>query len=470
MDFNITQIKITNLYGTNTYTIPFKDNKLILVAENGSGKTTIVNIIYYFLSKQWTKLIKFNFYTIEALINDEVIVIYRSELEASFSRKNLNYLRNYSMSTRHKIQEMLKDYELNSNTIDSLDRLEYLANKYNISTKILFDIISNSEYEQIDLFSSSSKKNKLMMDNIRVDQILYLPTYRRIEQDLNTIFPAFESDFKKYRQKRDLIDKDENVSYIELVEFGMEDVVNVIDEKLRTLKEFLNYSLKNELIGTFLSKVLNKEYYEINFEEFINFDEDILSTMLSTISDDVLSKSDKDKLKIFVRNINTKYDIDPGEDRIILYFVYRLSLIYNSLKEKEEDVIQFISICNEYCKNKSFIYDNNKFTLEIKPQFNDMVDHYRESIPLKNLSSGEKQIVSLFSHIYLSNDKNFFVIIDEPELSLSVPWQKRFLTDIINNKNCTGLLAVTHSPFIISDELEKYAYSLTRFLTVDQNN
>jgi predicted ATPase len=79
------------------------------------------------------------------------------------------------------------------------------------------------------------------------------------------------------------------------------------------------------------------------------------------------------------------------------------------------------------------------------------------------LSSGEKQIVSLFSHLYLSGQNKYFVLIDEPELSLSVPWQKRFLVDVCSGSFCAGLIAVTHSPFIYDNELKKYAHSLGEF-------
>ncbi|HBF89289.1 MAG TPA: hypothetical protein DDX39_11670 [Bacteroidales bacterium] len=62
----IEQIKIEGLFGELNYDIRIDDNKLILVAENGSGKTTIVNIIYYFLSRQWTKLLRYRFEKITA--------------------------------------------------------------------------------------------------------------------------------------------------------------------------------------------------------------------------------------------------------------------------------------------------------------------------------------------------------------------------------------------------------------------
>ncbi len=84
---------------------------------------------------------------------------------------------------------------------------------------------------------------------------------------------------------------------------------------------------------------------------------------------------------------------------------------------------------------------------------------------MRILSSGEKQIVSLFSHIYLSEITGYFVIIDEPELSLSVPWQKRFLPDIIENSRCNGLVAVTHSPFIFQNNvLDNYTHNLEEFV------
>jgi predicted ATPase len=65
----------------------------------------------------------------------------------------------------------------------------------------------------------------------------------------------------------------------------------------------------------------------------------------------------------------------------------------------------------------------------------------------------------------LSGKEKFFVLIDEPELSLSVPWQRRFLKDIRNGGFCSGLIAVTHSPFIYDNDLKPYAHSLGEFIS-----
>ena len=70
------------------------------------------------------------------------------------------------------------------------------------------------------------------------------------------------------------------------------------------------------------------------------------------------------------------------------------------------------------------------------------------------LSSGEKQIVSLFSKLYLESTEKSIVIIDEPELSLSISWQQMLLPDVYRSQNCNCLLTVTHSPFIFDNEFD----------------
>jgi predicted ATP-binding protein involved in virulence len=76
----------------------------------------------------------------------------------------------------------------------------------------------------------------------------------------------------------------------------------------------------------------------------------------------------------------------------------------------------------------------------------------------------EKNIISLFSKIYLSDSKEFIVLFDEPELSLSLFWQKLLLPDIVSSQKCKFLLSVTHSPFIFENDLAEYAIGLNQYI------
>ena len=138
----------------------------------------------------------------------------------------------------------------------------------------------------------------------------------------------------------------------------------------------------------------------------------------------------------------------------------------NDVKNVEDKAIigNFLKVCNSYLSNKKeLVYDHVRSEIFVRQSLEGIQN---QPVTLNKLSSGEKQIVSLFAHLYLSEQKSYFVIIDEPELSLSVPWQRRFLTDILETKRCNGLIAVTHSPFVYDNELKQYAHSLEEFMEV----
>lgn len=74
-------------------------------------------------------------------------------------------------------------------------------------------------------------------------------------------------------------------------------------------------------------------------------------------------------------------------------------------------------------------------------------------VPLSGLSSGEQhEIVMFFGIIFRANEKTL-LLIDEPELSLHVIWQKKFVPDLlrISKENGMHVLLATHSPQIIND-------------------
>jgi predicted ATP-binding protein involved in virulence len=56
------------------------------------------------------------------------------------------------------------------------------------------------------------------------------------------------------------------------------------------------------------------------------------------------------------------------------------------------------------------------------------------------------------------------VLFDEPELSLSMEWQKKLLTDVLRSNQIRLLLAVTHSPFVFDNDLDHYAEDMNKYV------
>lgn len=74
-----------------------------------------------------------------------------------------------------------------------------------------------------------------------------------------------------------------------------------------------------------------------------------------------------------------------------------------------------------------------------------------DELPLESLSSGEQHELVLMYELLFKVPAGTLVLIDEPELSLHVSWQKAFLPELISIAKEVGFSAVvaTHSPFIV---------------------
>ena len=82
-----------------------------------------------------------------------------------------------------------------------------------------------------------------------------------------------------------------------------------------------------------------------------------------------------------------------------------------------------------------------------------VVNERQEVLSPSQLSSGEQHEVVLFYELLFKVQPDTLVMIDEPELSLHVDWQNRFIGDIskVAHMQQLDVLAATHSPDIIGD-------------------
>lgn len=79
-----------------------------------------------------------------------------------------------------------------------------------------------------------------------------------------------------------------------------------------------------------------------------------------------------------------------------------------------------------------------------------------QPLALDMLSSGEQHELVLHFDLLFRIKPNTLVLIDEPELSLHVTWQKQFLPNLLEITRTVGIdvVVATHSPFIIGDRAD----------------
>lgn len=104
----------------------------------------------------------------------------------------------------------------------------------------------------------------------------------------------------------------------------------------------------------------------------------------------------------------------------------------------------FINIVNKAFKNTGKVVDTEQSKLQFKIG-EDVLENN------KRLSSGEKQFLIVMLTVLLQRKEESILIMDEPEISMHLDWQRSLLTNIkALNPNCQIILA-THSPGVIMD-------------------
>jgi predicted ATP-binding protein involved in virulence len=456
MTAELQRIQINGLHGTSKcIDARLIDNTLILVGENGSGKTTFLRILFNILARRWKALSLFRFESIVLTLNGKDLKLNYSDINSQKVRLDEGIFSNLPKSARQALLEFMNSDEVSRDP----EFLSIFARRTGVSLKYLIEVS--------ELYECNTPENNVLSDlekaiELLDAQILYLPTYRRIERELANVVDWIDPDDIRRRRRNRILRTNNDKVYTELVEFGMQDVEDSIESESNNLEKFQRESL-NFLTLTHFGEIVSLAYQTEDVQRLATLSDDEIQAVLSRVDDSIVDSVKRDSWFKEIQKARSQSGSPSDRDQIICHYFLKILEFQNSLQNKEKNIATFCKICSEYIVDKEFVYDSASFKFSVRSisEFNG-----EEPIRLSDLSSGEKQIVSLFSHLYLSGQSHYFVLIDEPELSLSVPWQRRFLIDIRNGELCSGLIAVTHSPFIYDNELKPYAHSLGEFTSV----
>jgi predicted ATPase len=114
----------------------------------------------------------------------------------------------------------------------------------------------------------------------------------------------------------------------------------------------------------------------------------------------------------------------------------------------EDKIETAMSSRNELQQLITRMYTGNK-EIHFSDRFIDVVTESGDQIGLESLSSGEKHLLRILVQSLLAGQSS--MMIDEPELSMHVDWQKNLIQSLRALNGQAQLILATHSPEIMAD-------------------
>lgn len=140
---------------------------------------------------------------------------------------------------------------------------------------------------------------------------------------------------------------------------------------------------------------------------------------------------------------------DATQARVMTLYVQDTAAKLDQLEDFADRTRLFLQVVNRKYRHKQAGLDRDKGIVASGCD--------GEELPLEALSSGEQHEFVLNYDLLFRVAPNTVVLVDEPELSLHVAWQKRFLADLLQIVKLSEFDAIiaTHSPFIagVRDDL-----------------
>jgi len=458
------RFEVLGLHGTSkTISARISDNTLILVGENGSGKTTLLRILYGALTGDLASLYRIPFQSIRLTIDGVDTELQPPTFEEpDLTRLLFRRMAALPVAIRAQMQDLLTttgrpDSERLALLYDLL-RPYWRGPASVLRTNLQRAVEGVPEPSESAASDDTSTRLAPITDRLK-SKILYLPTFRRIEEELTRIYPlmydrALTDDIQWQREM-----ERRRSSLTQIVAFGMQDVDTLFQTETGKIQTFQSRTLR-ELTLRHFSDILSSSYSPQDTKRVAELSNETIDRLLQYADDTIVDTQARQSWYSELQRARGN-DAPSDRDMIICHYFLKILHFRDQLETMERPITSFCDICNHYLVDKELVYDSSTFGLHVKPKTTHGNDG--KPLPLSDLSSGEKQVVSLFSHLYLSGNEKCFLIIDEPELSLSVPWQRRFLVDIRRGDFCSGLVAATHSPFTYDNELREYAHSLGEF-------
>ena len=413
----IDRVEIKGFWGDRELEIDFFPDVNFFIGVNGSGKTTVINIIAAALSADFTTLDRLPFELIRIELS-EVGGRKKPSIEVEKVRNEESPYPDITYRIREKASEKYRAYSLDEFEEETLLRRRMPSRQYQLFMRqmnrgILAKLQSLVNVSWLSIHRAAASRNSPEESyESSVDQKL-----DELSTELGKYFSVLSSkvsdkiaEFQRNIILSLLTEQTENVVFSSVKAFDL-------DEEKKALSDIFS----KLQIGSKTAKIkLDKHFQEV-----------------SAARDKMISKE--------------VLDLNDLMSLVNSYRSHRVVQNWNSLLEKQAVILApkttFVEVLNGLFQRKR-VHINDKNEVEATTESG-------KKLSIRGLSSGEKQLVIILGEALLQQSAPWIYIADEPELSLHVKWQEKLIENLRRLNPQAQIVCATHSPDVVSAFADK---------------
>jgi len=416
----ITTIKVEKLFGLYSYRLPEKGsffNAAILYGDNGVGKSTVLRLAFHLLSAAKNRGHRNALYTIN-FENLEVELASGVVLNARFSKQQGHRVLTFEILKDAKVLAVW-DFHPKAEVEEYLD-IQYVTELNAAGARVIRKKSIKGE-NQIP----RGKTAFLEMLMTYVPTTFILDADRRLDSDAVSD-PSDEMELRRVMQYEDprkineLVGRSREIALSQAMSSAGQWVwgnavkgtnqgsMNVHSVYVDVLRHLMSPSQAAQAPADAKELVKSFDAIELKTNELSRYE---FATQLSTLAfrKSLVARSRKksalaaELLKPYIKSLEGRLDaVEP-----IFQIVDRLVKIVNGMLSDKE---------LSYQLSKGFFIQNKLGELLTPAQ----------------LSSGEQQLLLLFCYVLTARDRPSVFMIDEPEISLNIKWQRQLVQSLLD--------------------------------------
>ena len=430
----IESFKITKLWGYRDIDLTFNSDVNVLIGPNGSGKTTILNLLHSILSADLPSLLNINFQHAEIKLK-------------GFKGRSVR-----TITAQIDAEDEFLEIGIGKNRFPLA--IHAISGRKSPESRSIEPITTASGSTIRGIIREKIIEKELCAELTALVPLVWLPVSRRL--------PVAEYDKEKYRENS-----------LESVDVRLQELLEGLSHYHSRLNTLLSKRYK-EFEHQVLSVILySKEHDQLKASPTSPPTADEKKHLLEAFqASGLLNKQIHDRIDehfAATERVAKRVRKNPGifeeEDILVLPLIGRTKTMVEYARKLEEDREKIFAPLRRYEEtvnmflgsygktvnsfmHGTFVEVDESGNLKIdSPSSSDLNWHY--------LSSGEKQILILLTEALLKVDEPVVYIADEPELSLHVTWQEKLLESLVALGGQKQIIVATHSPDIVGKFQDK---------------